>query len=443
MSALPLVAIIGRANVGKSTLFNRLIQKRKAIVNNTPGVTRDRIYGQSDWLGHSFTVVDTGGIDIDGVNEIENQVVEQVLLAQDEADALIFVADKNLGLTPEDRKVVDQLRKSGKPFFFIVNKVDEVGHEQELSDFSAIGMDPIYPVSAEHGYGVAEMLDELVASLPEMTAPPLPENTVCVAIVGRPNVGKSSLINRLLDSSRCIVSGIPGTTRDAIDTIFKQGDKNFLLVDTAGIKRKGRTSHVLDKFSVIMALKALDRCDIAVILVDLSEGITDQDVTIAGYAYEKGRGCLFAVNKWDLAASLDATRDSVEEQIMRKCKFLDFAPVIFLSALSGYGVEKLLPEVELIYKEYEKNLSTRKLNDCVEKAIEKNPIPNFRGKFVKVQYTTQIKSRPPTLKCFVNYPEGIHFSYKRYLTNSLRKTFGFAGTPIRLFFSGNKKRNRG
>ena len=304
MSALPLVAIIGRANVGKSTLFNRLVQKRKAIVNNTPGVTRDRIYGQSDWLGHSFAVVDTGGVDVDGINDIENQVVEQALLAQDEADVLIFVADKNLGLTPEDRKVVDWLRKSGKPFFFIVNKVDEVRHEQELTDFSAMGMDAIYPVSAEHGYGVADMLDELVAVLPEAEETILPENTVRVAIVGRPNVGKSSLVNRLLDSSRCIVSDIPGTTRDAIDTILKEGDKNFLLVDTAGIKRKGRTRQVLDKFSVIMALKAMDRCDIAVVLVDVSGGITDQDATIAGYAFDRGRGCLFVVNKWDLARPL-------------------------------------------------------------------------------------------------------------------------------------------
>ena len=441
MAALPLVAIIGRANVGKSTLFNRLVQRRKAIVNNTPGVTRDRIYGQSDWLGHSFVVVDTGGVDVDGVNDIENQVVEQALLAQDEADILIFVADKNLGLTPEDRKVVDQLRKSGKPFFFIVNKVDEVRHEQELSDFSAMGMDAIYPVSAEHGYGVADMLDSLVAVLPEVKETPLPENTIRVAIVGRPNVGKSSLVNRLLDSTRCIVSDIPGTTRDAIDTILKEGDKNFLLVDTAGIKRKGRTQQVLDKFSVIMALKALDRCDIAVILVDVSEGITDQDATIAGYAFERGRGCLFVVNKWDLVKPLGVTRNSIEEQIRGKCKFLDFAPVIVLSALSGYGVEKLLPQVELVYEEYKKNLSTGKLNDCIEKAIEKNPIPSYRGKFVKVQYTTQIKSRPPTLKCFVNYPEGIHFSYKRYLTNSLRKTFGLAGTPVKLLFSGKKKRN--
>ena len=439
MAALPLVAIIGRANVGKSTLFNRLIQKRKSIVNNTPGVTRDRIYGQSGWLGHSFVVVDTGGVDVDGVNDIENQIVDQALLAQNEADILIFVADKNLGLTPEDRKVVDRLRKSGKPFFFIVNKVDEAKHEKELSDFSSIGIENIYPVSAEHGYGVADMLDDLVAELPEVEDLLLPENTLRIAIVGRPNVGKSSLVNRLLASSRCIVSDIPGTTRDAVDTILRERDKNFLLIDTAGIKRKGRTREVLDKFSAIMALKALDRCDIAVILVDISVGITDQDATIAGYAFERGRGCLFVVNKWDLAPSLDVTKDSIEEQIREKCKFLDFAPVIVLSALSGDGVEFLLPQVELVYEEYKKKISTGKLNDCIEKAIERNPIPSYRGKFVKVQYTTQIKSCPPTLRCFVNYPEAIHFSYKRYLANSLRKSFGLSGTPVKLLFSGKKK----
>jgi GTPase len=439
MPTLPLVAIIGRANVGKSTLFNRLIQKRKAIVNNTPGVTRDRIYGQSDWLGHSFVVIDTGGVDVDGVNDIENQVVEQALLAQNEADILIFVVDKNLGLTPEDKKVVDRLRKSGKPFFFIVNKVDEVKHEKDLSDFSAIGMDTIYPVSAEHGYGVADMLDDLVDKLPKIKETTLPENTIRVAIVGRPNVGKSSLINKLLASTRCIVSDIPGTTRDAIDTILEERDKNFLLVDTAGIKRKGRTQKVLDKFSVIMALKALDRCDIAAVLVDVSEGITDQDATIAGYAFDRGRGCLFVANKWDLAQPLELTRKTIEEQIRKKCKFLDFAPIIFLSALSGDGVKNLLPQVELVYDEYKKKISTGRLNDCIEKAIEKNPIPSYRGKFIKVQYTTQIKSGPPTLRCFVNYPEGIHFSYKRYLTNSLRKVFGLSGVPVKLLFTRNKK----
>ena len=441
MSALPLVAIIGRANVGKSTLFNRLIQKRKAIVNNTPGVTRDRIYGQSDWLGHSFTVIDTGGIDVDGVNEIEHQVVTQALFAQEEADILIFVADKNLGLTSEDMKIVDRLRKSGKPFLFLVNKVDEVKHEKALLDFSAIGIDRIHPVSAEHGHGVADMLDELVVLLPEIKEPLLPENIVRVAIVGRPNVGKSSLVNSLLNSVRCIVSDIPGTTRDAIDTRLNINDKDFLLIDTAGIKRKGKTQKVLDKFSVIMSLKALDRCDIAVIIVDVTEGITDQDVTIAGYAYERGRGCIIVVNKWDLAKPLGVVRKLFEEQIKDKCKFLDFAPIIFLSAMTGYNLDSLLPEVELVYEEYRKKISTGRLNDCIEKAIERNPLPNYRGNYVKIKYTTQIRSRPPSIKCFINYPEGVHFSYKRYLLNSIRKVFGFSGTPIKLSFTGKIKKN--
>jgi len=441
MSALPLVAIIGRANVGKSTLFNRLVQKRTAIVNDTPGVTRDRIYGHSDWLGRSFSVVDTGGVDVDGINEIEHQVVEQALLAQEEANIVIFVADKNVGLTPQDKEVVDRIRKSGKPFFFAVNKVDHTKHVQELSDFAEIGVDTIYPISAEHGYGVADMLDVLVTSLPDMNEKPLPENTIRIAMVGRPNVGKSSLINRLLDSTRCIVSDIPGTTRDAVDTFLEVDKGNFLLVDTAGIKRKGKTAQVLDKFSVIMALKALDRCDIAIILVDGAEGITDQDATIAGYAFERGRGCIIVVNKWDLVEPLDTTREKIEQQIREKCKFLDFAPIIILSALTGYGVDKLLPQVKYVSEEYQKNIPTGRLNECFEQAIEKNPISSYRGKFIKMHYATQVKKSPPTFKCFVNYPEGIHFSYKRYLINSLRKKFGFTGTPVRLVFSGKPKRN--
>ena len=442
MPVLPLVAIIGRANVGKSTLFNRLIQKRKSIVNDTPGVTRDRIYEQSDWLGRFFTVVDTGGVDVDGVNEIEDQVVEQALLAQSEADAIIFVADKNMGLTPQDREVVDRIRKSGKPFFLAVNKVDHAKHELELSDFAGVGVDTVYPISAEHGHGVADMLDALVAVFPEEEDIPPVDDTVRVAVVGRPNVGKSSLVNRLLDSSRCIVSNIPGTTRDAVDTTLEVDGKSFLLVDTAGIRRKGKTREVLDKFSVIMALKALDRCDIAVIIVDGSEGITDQDATIAGYAFERGRGCILAVNKWDLVKPRGITIKEIEEQIKDKCKFLDFAPILVISALTGYDVDKILPQVESVCEEYRKNISTGRLNDCFERAIERNPISSYRGKFVKMHYTTQIKSRPPTFKCFVNYPDGIHFSYKRYLVNSLRKTFGLAGAPVRLIFSGKPKRNR-
>jgi len=259
-------------------------------------------------------------------------------------------------------------------------------------------------------------------------------------VVGRPNVGKSSLINKLLRSTRCIVSDIPGTTRDAIDTSLEFNGKNFLLVDTAGIKRKGRTKQVLDKFSVIMALKALDRCDIAVILVDGSEGITDQDATIAGYAYERGRGCVIAVNKWDLTKAREITIENIERQVKDKFKFLDFAPVMVLSAKTGRGVDKLLPQVELISDEYVRSVPTGRLNECLERAVAKNPISSYRGKFVKMFYSVQIKNRPPTFKCFINYPQGIHFSYERYLVNSLREMFGFSGTPVRLVFSGKSKR---
>jgi len=436
----PLVAIIGRANVGKSTLFNRLVRKRSAIVNDTPGVTRDRIYGRSEWLGCSFMVVDTGGVDVDGVDEIEHQVVEQAHLAQEEADAIIFVADKNQGVTPQDREVIGRVRKSGKPFFLAVNKVDHRKHEQELFEFAGVGVENIYPISAEHGDGVADLLDDLVSDLPTADVPEALASTIRVAVVGRPNVGKSSLINKLLRSTRCIVSDIPGTTRDAIDTSLEFNGKNFLLVDTAGIRRKGRTKQVLDKFSVIMALKALDRCDIAVILVDGSEGITDQDVTIAGYAYERGRGCVIAVNKWDLTKAHGITIEDIERQVKDKFKFLDFAPVMVLSAKTGRGVDKLLPQVELICAEYVRNIPTGQLNECLERAVVKNPISSYRGKFVKMFYSVQIKNRPPTFKCFVNYPQGIHFSYERYLVNSLREMFGFSGTPVRLVFSGKSER---
>jgi GTP-binding protein len=336
--------------------------------------------------------------------------------------------------------VIGRVRKSGKPFFLAVNKVDHRKHEQELFEFAVVGVENIYPISAEHGDGVADLLDDLVSDLPMADVPEALGSTIRVAVVGRPNVGKSSLINKLLRSTRCIVSDIPGTTRDAIDTSLEFNGKNFLLVDTAGIRRKGRTKQVLDKFSVIMALKALDRCDIAVILVDGSEGITDQDATIAGYAYERGRGCVIAVNKWDLTKAREITIEDIERQVKDKFKFLDFAPVMVLSAKTGRGVDKLLPQVELICAEYARSIPTGRLNECLERAVAKNPISSHRGKFVKIFYSVQIKNRPPTFKCFINYPQGIHFSYERYLVNSLREMFGFSGTPVRLVFSGKSER---
>lgn len=437
--SIPLVIIIGRANVGKSTLFNRLVRNRTAIVNDLPGVTRDRIYERAEWFGKTFLVVDTGGIDIPGDGEIQSQVLKQAEIAQDQADAVIFVADRQLGLLPQDIEVVDKLRKSGKPLFVAVNKVDHPSHEPDVLEFSQLGMDRLYPISAEHGEGISVLLEDILTLFPAPEEPPDDEESIRVAIIGRPNVGKSSLVNRLTRSERCIVAKTPGTTRDAIDTQLESEGKKFTLVDTAGIRRKGKTRLLLDKYSVIMALKAMERCDIVVLALDGSGEISDQDATIAGYAYERGRACLIAVNKWDLNKGSGRDFKEVEDEIRDQLKFLDYAPILAVSAKTGRGLDKLLPKVHEVYLEYSREIPTARLNACFEKAIRRNPMSSYRGKFLKMFYSTQVKSRPPTFRCFVNYPKGIHFSYRRYLINSLRKAFGLSGTPVRLIFSSRQE----
>ena len=438
---VPTVAIIGRANVGKSTLFNKLTRKKSSIVNNTPGVTRDRLYALADWLGKPAMVIDTGGIDLAGENEIEIRVKEQSEFARSEADAIVFVVDMQVGLIPEDREIIDHLRKSGKPLFLAVNKVDHPSHEDEVVEFMKLGMDRLYAISAEHGFGVYELMEAVSAQLPESDEPEETDDVIRIAFIGKPNVGKSSLVNRLLQSDRCIVSDIPGTTRDAVDTKLEYNGQKFILVDTAGLRRKGKTKQLLDKFSAIMALKAMDRCDIAILVIDASTVVSDQDAAIAGYAVDRGRGCVILGNKWDLAKKQGKPFAEFIDQIKHKLKFLDFAPILPVSALSGEGMQKLLPEVEKANEEYNKKITTGRLNECIERAIEKNPLSSYRGKFLKFFYSTQVKSRPPTFRCFVNFPEGIHFSYQRYLLNSLRKNFGFTGTPVRLYFTGRKERN--
>jgi GTP-binding protein len=298
----------------------------------------------------------------------------------------------------------------------------------------------ILPVSAEHGNGLYELMESVSASLPDID----PESdfegdSIRVAVIGKPNVGKSSLINKLLNSERCIVSDIPGTTRDAIDTLFEWNGHRFILIDTAGIRRKGKTVQVLDKFSVIMALKALDRCDVAVLVLDAIEPVTDQDATVAGYALDRGKACLILGNKWDLSREKEILFEEFEERVQQKLKFLEFAPVLTVSAKSGLRVDKILPQVQQVYEEYSRSIATATLNECFERAVQKNPMSNYRGKFMKLYYATQVKKCPPTFKCFMNYPEGVHFSYRRYLINSLRKTFGFIGTPVRLILSGKRK----
>ncbi len=441
-SPLPVVAIIGRANVGKSTLFNRLIGQRRSIVNNQSGVTRDRIYGQVTFYKKPFMLIDTGGIDIDGGGTIEDMVLVQGDLALAEADVVMFLADGRQGLTPQDEEVIQKLRKSGKPFFIGVNKIDSQKQELDTNEFFRIGLDCVFPISAEHGLGIDDMMEPLVEALPHEEMEVAQPGGIRLAIIGRPNVGKSSIINQLLEQERCIVSEIPGTTRDSVDTVLKFEDSSFILTDTAGIRRKGKTHHVLEKFSVIMALKVLERSDIAVLLIDAVEGITDQDATIAGYAHEEGRGVILCVNKWDLAGAEHLDWKEVEASVRNKLKFLEFAPIMPVSAKTGKGLQRLLPEVERVYKEYSRTISTSRLNDCFAKAIQRRPMSSYRGRFLKLYYATQIKNRPPTFQCFVNFPEGIHFSYERYLLNSLRNSFGFEGTPIRLLFASRHPGSR-
>ncbi len=436
----PIVAIIGRANVGKSTLFNKLTQSRSAIVNDTPGVTRDRMYGAAELGNHPVMIVDTGGFDVDTKGEIELKVVEQAQWAREEADTVIVVVDNQTGMTGPDREVISEMRKSGKPFFLAVNKVDSPSHHFILSEFSRLGLENIFAISAEHGNGLYELIEAVAESLPEIDPEmDYSEDTIRVAVIGRPNVGKSSLINKLLKSERCIVSNIAGTTRDAIDTFLEWNDQQFVLIDTAGIRRKGKTSKVLDKFSVIMALKALDRCDVAILVLDSTQQVSDQDATVAGYALDRGKGCLILGNKWDLSRENEILFEEFQEKVRYRLKFIEFAPVVTVSAKTGLRIENILPHVEKVYEEYSRSIPTATLNACFERAINKNPMSSFRGKFMKMFYATQVKKRPPTFRCFLNFPQGIHFSYRRYLINFLRKTFGFSGTPVRLILSGKRK----
>ena len=436
----PIVAIVGRANVGKSTLFNKLTHSRSAIVNDTPGVTRDRMYGAAELGNRLVMIVDTGGVDVDSTNVIELQVVEQAMWARDEADCVIVVVDNQTGLTGPDREMISQVRKSGKPFFLAVNKVDSPSQHFVLPEFSKLGLENTFPVSAEHGPGLYELIEAVSEALPEIEEESgFDEDDIRIAVIGKPNVGKSSLINKILNSERCIVSDIPGTTRDAIDTSLEWNGRRFILIDTAGIRRKGKTRQILDKFSMVMALKALDRCHVAVLVLDAMEQVSDQDATIAGYALDRGKGCLVLGNKWDLSRENEILFKDFEDRVSHKLRFLEFAPVLTVSALSGLRIEKILPQVEQVYEEYSRSITTSSLNECFERAIQKNPMSSYRGKFMKLYYAAQVKKRPPTFKCFMNYPDGIHFSYRRYLINTLRKKFGFVGTPVRLVLAGKRK----
>lgn len=443
-SHCPIVALVGRPNVGKSTLFNRLTRSRKAIVDPTPGVTRDRHYQKVTWDDHELILVDTGGIELNKDEKLPAMIREQSLLAIEEADIVILLLDARDGLLREDYEVVDILRRSSKPVYHVVNKID--GPEQEetlLAPFYELGVKTLWPISAEHRYGVADFMEMLVGNLSEpVHQEGVPEDAIRIACIGRPNVGKSSLINRLLGQDRLVVSDIPGTTRDAVDTLLEQNGKHYLLIDTAGIRRKGKVSDKLEKFSVMKALSSLEQCDIALLLIDADEGITEQDTKVIGYALERGRACLVLVNKWDLIDRKDKKKQKwILDEVAMATRFAGFAPTLQISALTGFGVKRVLPVLEKVYHQYSLSFSTNRINKILRQAVEKHTPSLHKGRRLKLYYTTQVSTKPPTFIVFANYPKGVHFSYFRFLVNQFREGLGLDLTPLRLFLKERKRTN--
>ena len=436
-----IVAIVGRPNVGKSTLFNRLTATRTAIEERSPGVTRDRLYGSAEWQGESFIVVDTGGISFDSDDPLLRQVHRQVDLAIEEAQVIIFLLDGREGPVPLDHEIAGRLRRSGKSVIPVVNKVDHPKEMGALAAFYSLGMGDPLPISAVHGRGTGDLLDRICELLPQETAEGEPaEETIKVALVGRPNVGKSQLLNTILGRERVIVSDIPGTTRDAIDTPFSHGGRSYLLIDTAGVRRKSRVKEAVEYYSVLRSLRAIERADIALLLLDAAEGIAEQDRKLAGYIDQVGRGLIIGVNTWDLIQERQQARQEWLEEISRAFAFAPYAQVAFFSALTGSRVQNLFPLLEKVWQELYKRVPTSLLNELLIDALAVNPPPSYKGKRLKIYYASQVAVRPPTFVFFVNNPQFMHFSYQRYLENRLREAFDFAGVPLRLKIKGRRER---
>lgn len=434
----PVVAIVGRPNVGKSTLFNRLYGRRKAIVDDMPGVTRDRNYVEVDRFDAPFTLIDTGGFEPASSDRLLQQMREQSRLAMEEADVILFVMDAREGLTPADREVVDMLRKVDKPVFYLANKVESEKQTADLADFYSLGIDRIFPISAEHNIGIGDLMDEVVNAFPKTAAAQEDEDIVRIAVVGRPNVGKSSLVNRLLGYERVVANPTAGTTRDSVDTLFTCNRKRYLLIDTAGIRRKGRISLQVETYSVVDALRSIERADVVLIILNAEDGVVEHDAKIAGYAFEAGKACIFVVNKWDTLKKDNSTTGKFIDQIQTQFKYLSFAPIVFVSAVTGQRTGKIMTEVERVMEQFSKRVSTPELNKVVKEAVERHHPPLVSGKRVKFFYASQVGTKPPTFVFFTNSSEGVHFSYERYLSNKLREAFGFAGAPLRLLFKGRE-----
>ena len=423
---------MGRPNVGKSTLFNKIVGKRIAIVEDTPGVTRDRIYADAEWLNYKFTLIDTGGIEPESEDIIAKQMRRQAELAIETANVIIFIVDGRAGITAADEEVADMLRRCKKPIVLVVNKVDHPKFEESIYDFYSLGIGTPISISAEQGLGIGDMLDEVVAGFSAM-GDDEEEHSIGIAVVGRPNVGKSSLVNALLGEERTIVSNVPGTTRDAIDSPFTYGGKDYTLIDTAGIRRKRAIEdETVERYSVIRSLAAIRRCDIALIVVDAERGLSEQDVRIAGYVHEEGKASVLVVNKWDTIEKDTYTVEKFKKEMLADLAFMSYVPMLFVSAKTGQRVQKVMEMASFAYEQNSIRITTGKLNDIVNEAITMNDPPVNNGRRLRVYYSTQVSTCPPTFVIFVNEPDLMHFSYRRYLENYIRKSFSITATPIRL-----------
>ncbi len=431
--AKPVVAVVGRPNVGKSTLFNKLIGKRLSIVEDTPGVTRDRIYSECEWRGQQFMLVDTGGIEPRTDDVILSQMRRQAQLAIEKADVIILVVDLKSGVTANDADIAMMLQKSGKPVVLCVNKCDSLGEvSPDFYEFYNLGLGDPYPVSSVHGHGTGDLLDAVFEHLDFDKEEEYGDDYIKVAVIGKPNVGKSSLINRIAGEERVIVSNIAGTTRDATDTVIENEHGKYVFIDTAGIRRKSKVEEAVERYSVLRAYMAVDRADVAVIVIDATVGFTEQDSKVAGYAHEQGKGCVVAVNKWDAVEKDGNTMNEFKKKLENDFSFMSYVPFLFISALTGQRVEKLYDLIRHVHEKNSMRITTGMLNDMLAYATARVQPPSDKGKRLKIYYMTQASTKPPTFVCFVNRAELFHFSYQRYLENQIRETFQLDGTPIRM-----------
>ncbi|MGO4270186.1 ribosome biogenesis GTPase Der [Paenibacillus sp. TAF58] len=430
--ARPVLAIVGRPNVGKSTIFNRIVGDRLAIVEDKPGVTRDRLYGVGEWLNTSFSVIDTGGIEIDGEDAILKSVRIQAELAIEEADVIVFMVDAKAGVTPSDEEVAQLLFRSKKPIVLAVNKVDNLARQDDIYEFYSLGFGDPVGISGSHGIGIGDLLEAVCNLFPDKKDDEYGEEVIKFALIGRPNVGKSSMTNAILGEERVIVSDVAGTTRDAIDTPFERDDQKFVIIDTAGMRKRGKVYENTEKYSVMRAMKAIERADVVLVVIDGQEGIIDQDKHIAGYAHEAGKAIVIVVNKWDIVDKDDKTMQHFTQTIRDHFLFLSYAPIVFVSAKTTQRLHKLLPVIVQVAENHSLRVQTHLLNDVVSDAVAYNPPPTDKGKRLRINYVTQVAVKPPVFVLFVNEPELMHFSYERYLDNKIRAAFGFEGTPIRI-----------